>query len=68
VTVSVTLINLLENDIEEDLVTLTKGEAGSSNGKHTKPELVALRTLEMQQAAIHIGVTDCIYGISPIMN
>ncbi|MDG1277207.1 MAG: PIG-L family deacetylase [Algoriphagus sp.] len=58
VTVSGTLMNLLENGNEVYLVTLTKGEAGNSMGEHTKSELAQLRTLEMERSAELIGVTQ----------
>lgn len=58
VTVSGTLMNLLENGNEVYLVTLTKGEAGNSNAEHTKSELAQLRTLEMERSAELIGVTQ----------
>jgi LmbE family N-acetylglucosaminyl deacetylase len=57
VTVSGTLMSLLDQGNEVFLVTLTKGEAGNSGEQYSKSELALLRTAEMQHAAKIIGVT-----------
>ncbi len=57
VTVSGTLMSLLNQGNEVYLVTLTKGEAGNSGEQYSKSELALLRTTEMQRAANIIGVT-----------
>jgi LmbE family N-acetylglucosaminyl deacetylase len=57
VTVSGTLMSLLDQGNEVFLVTLTKGEAGNSGEQYSKSELAQLRTAEMQRAAKIIGVT-----------
>ncbi len=56
VTVSGTLMNLIEQGHEVHLICLTKGEAGNSGEAYTKQELTDLRTLEMQLSADIIGV------------
>jgi LmbE family N-acetylglucosaminyl deacetylase len=56
VTVSGTLMNLIEQGHEVHLICLTKGEAGNSGEAYTKQELAILRTLEMQRSAEIIGV------------
>ena len=56
VTVSGTLMNLIEQGHEVHLICLTKGEAGNSGEASTKQELADLRTLEMQRSAEIIGV------------
>ncbi len=57
VTVSGTLMKLLDQGNEVYLVTLTKGEAGNSGEDYTKEELAKLRAAELQVAASTIGVT-----------
>jgi len=58
ITVAGTLMNLLENGHQVYLVTLTKGEAGNSNGEYSKSELAQLRKIEMERSAELIGVTQ----------
>lgn len=56
VTVSGTLMNLIEQGHVVHLICLTKGEAGNAGETYTKQELADLRTLEMQRSAAIIGV------------
>jgi LmbE family N-acetylglucosaminyl deacetylase len=56
VTITGTLINLIEQGHEVHLICMTKGEAGNSGVAYTKQELAILRTLEMQRSAEIIGV------------
>ncbi len=56
VTVSGTLMNLIDLGHEVHLICLTKGEAGNSGEAYTKEELAGLRALEMQRSAKIIGV------------
>lgn len=58
VTVSGTLMNLIDQGHEVHLICLTKGEAGNSGEAYTKEELAGLRTLEMQRSAEIIGVEN----------
>lgn len=58
VTVSGTLMNLIEQGHEVHLVCLTKGEAGNAGESYTKEELASLRTLEMKESAEIIGVEN----------
>lgn len=56
VTVSGTLMKLIDQGHEVYLVCLTKGEAGNSGEAYSKEELADLRSLEMQRSAELIGV------------
>ncbi len=56
VTVSGTLMKLIDEGHEVHLICLTKGEAGNSGEAYSKQELADLRTLEMQRSAEIIGV------------
>lgn len=56
VTVSGTLMKLIDEGHEVHLICLTKGEAGNSGEAYSKKELAGLRTLEIQQSAEIIGV------------
>ena len=56
VTVSGTLMNLIDQGHEVHLICLTKGEAGNSREAYTKEELTGLRALEMERSAEIIGV------------
>lgn len=57
VTVSGTLIKLIEEGHEIHLLCLTRGEAGNSGEGYSKEELAQIRTLEMTQAADRLGAT-----------
>ncbi|WP_073570249.1 PIG-L deacetylase family protein [Algoriphagus zhangzhouensis] len=57
VTVSGTLMKLIEEGHEVHLLCLTRGEAGNSGEGYSKDELAEIRTLEMTQAADRIGAT-----------
>lgn len=56
VTVSGTLMKLIDQGHEVHLVCMTRGEAGNSVELYSKEELAALRTKEMKLAASLIGV------------
>ncbi len=56
VTVSGTLMKLINQGNEVYLICLTKGEAGNAGEDYTRQELADLRTLEMQRSAEIIGV------------
>jgi LmbE family N-acetylglucosaminyl deacetylase len=55
VTVSGTLMKLIEEGHEVHLLCLTRGEAGNSGEGYSKEKLAEIRTLEMTQAADLIG-------------
>lgn len=56
VTVSGTLMKLIDEGHEVHLICLTRGEAGNSGEQYTKDNLAALRTKEMKRAASLIGI------------
>jgi len=58
VTVSGTLMKLIDDGHEVYLVTLTKGEAADVGGKYTRSELGKVRTAEMEHSADIIGAKE----------
>lgn len=58
ITVSGTIISLVESGHKVHLVCLTKGEAGDTEGKFSKRELGEIRSLEMKASADVIGVKE----------